>query len=208
MLPPKTLPVKFTVPPAVLFAPLLSPAPPPVAFPVILNTPVDALFAPYAVLLLKEPPPTTFPVIFNVPIEELFAPIDVWPGSLAAEQFPVMFSVPEEVFAAATAPFTVPPVQFPTIYPTAGEAAVNWTTLRLVVVDLAVTLAVSVTPSLSVKMPVPALETSSQVVLTSMVIVCPVLARASSPTVGTTPPVHVAPAEKLPLAAEVMRAMA
>jgi hypothetical protein len=80
--------------------------------------------------------------------------------------------------------------------------------LRATVVDLLVTLAVSVTPSFKVKMPVPALETSSQVTLAVMVTVCPVLARASSPTPGTTPPVHVAPALKLPVAAEVMRAMA
>jgi hypothetical protein len=97
---------------------------------------------------------------------------------------------------------------FPTIDALAGEAAVNCRQLREVVVDLLVILAVSVTPLASVKMPVPALLTSSQVVLTSMVIVWPVLARASSPTVGTTTPVHVAPAEKLPVAAEVMRAMA
>jgi hypothetical protein len=80
--------------------------------------------------------------------------------------------------------------------------------LREVVVDLLVTFAVSVTPLASVKMPVPALLSSSQAVSTSMVTVCPVLARASSPTVGTTPPVHVAPALKFPVAALVMRAMA
>jgi hypothetical protein len=94
------------------------------------------------------------------------------------------------------------------MYPTAGDAAVNCTQSRLVVVDLFVTLAVSVTPSLRVKMPVPALLTSSQVALAVMVMVWPLLARASSPMPGTTPPVHVAPALKLPLAAEVMSAMA
>jgi hypothetical protein len=84
----------------------------------------------------------------------------------------------------------------------------NWTQVVTFVALLCVTFAVSVTPSFSVKKPVPALETSSQVVLAVIVMVCPVLARASSPTVGTTPPVHVAPAEKLPVAAEVMSAMA
>jgi hypothetical protein len=73
---------------------------------------------------------------------------------------------------------------------------------------LFVTFAVSVTLFAKTNFPVPAFETSSQVVLTSIVTVWPVLARASSPTPGTTPPVQVAPALKLPLAAEVMRAMA
>jgi hypothetical protein len=145
-------------------------------------------------------------VIFKVPVELLFAPVVVCP--LAPLQFPVMFKVPVDELFTALAVETVPPVQFPTIKPCAGDAAVNCKQSRLVVADLFVTLAVSVTPSLSVKMPVPVLETSSQVVLTSIVTVWPVLARASSPTVGTTPPVHVAPALKLPVAAEVMRAMA
>jgi hypothetical protein len=120
----------------------------------------------------------------------------------------VIFNVPVLVKDTPTAEATVPPVTFPTIDAVAGDAAVNCRQLRVTVVDLLVTLAVSVTPLASVKMPVPALLTSSQVVLTSIVTVWPVLARASSPTVGTTPPVHVAPALKLPVAAEVMRAMA
>jgi hypothetical protein len=119
-----------------------------------------------------------------------------------------MLKVPVLEKATPTAEATVPPVTFPTIDAVAGEAAVNCRQLRVVVVDLLVTLAVSVTPLASVKIPVPALLTSSQVVLTSIVTVWPVLARASSPTVGTTPPVHVAPALKFPVAALVMRAMA
>ena len=74
--------------------------------------------------------------------------------------------------------------------------------------DLLVTFAVSVIPLAKINVPVPAFETSSQVAFAVMVMVCPVLARASSPTPGTTPPVHVAPALKLPVAADTMRAMA
>jgi hypothetical protein len=96
----------------------------------------------------------------------------------------------------------------PTIIALAGDAAVNCTQLRDVVVDLFVTFAVNVTPSLRVKIPVPVLLNSSQVALAVMVMVWPVEARASSPTVGTTPPTHVAPALKLPVAADTMSAMA
>jgi hypothetical protein len=95
-------------------------------------------------------------------------------------------------------------VQFPSIKPV---AAANCKQLRECVVVLLVILALSVTPSLSAKMPVPAFEISSQVALALMVIVWPLLERASSPIVGTTPPTHVAPALKLPVAAETMRAM-
>jgi hypothetical protein len=103
---------------------------------------------------------------------------------------------------------TVPPIMFPTTLAAAGVAAENSKQFIVAVALLFVTFAVSVMPSLMTNFPVPALEISSQVVLTLIVTVWPVLARASSPTPGTTPPVHVAPAEKLPLAAEVIRAMA
>jgi hypothetical protein len=170
-------------------------------FPVIVIAPVLAFWAPFAPL-----PAVTLPVMVMLPVLELVAPFEAL--ALPLVTLPVIVSVPEDVLFAAMAEATVPPVQFPTIEPTAGETAVNCRQLREVVVDLLVTLAVSVTPSLSVKMPVPALETSSQVTLAVMVTVWPVAARASSPTPGTTPPVHVAPALKLPLAAEVIRAMA
>jgi hypothetical protein len=201
---------------------------PPVAIPVIVSVPVDTFRDPHE---FKLGPPVEFPVIIAFPEDALFNPTETDPvdpiefpvinidpklllltpkddDALPPVTLPVIFSVPVEVLFAPKALLTVPPVTFPTIVPTAGEAAVNCRQLREVVVDLFVTLAVSVTPDASVKMPVPALLTSSQVVSTSIVIVWPVLARASSPTVGTTPPVHVAPAEKLPLAALVMRAMA
>jgi hypothetical protein len=141
-----------------------------------------------------------------VPVPELLTPGEKDPDEPI--EFPVTFNVPEPVLLAPNDPETVPPEQFPIIKACAGEAAVNCKQLRDAVVDLLVTFAVKVTPSLSVKIPVPALETSSQFALAVMVMVCPLLARASSPTPGTTPPVHVAPALKLPVAAEVMRAMA
>ena len=116
--------------------------------------------------------------------------------------------MPDDVLLTApVAPLTVAPVTLPTINPTAGDAAVNCKQLRVTVVDLAVTLAVSVTPSLSVNMPVPALLTSSQVAFAVMVMVWPVAARASSPTPGTMPPTHVAPALKFPVANERMSAI-
>jgi hypothetical protein len=146
------------------------------------------------------------PVTFKVPVEALFAP-NVLPADPPV-QFPVMFSVPVDVLFAPRAFVTVPPVQLPTILPTDGLNAENCKQTAFEPTDLLVTLAVSVTPALSVKMPVPELLTSSQVTSAVMVIVCPVAACASSPTPGTTPPTHVAPALKLPLAADTMSAMA
>jgi hypothetical protein len=101
----------------------------------------------------------------------------------------------------------IPPVQFPTTDPTAGETAVNCRQLREPVVVLFVTLAVSVTPSFSVKMPVPALESSVQVTFAVIVITCVVEALASSAAPGTMPPTHVAPALKFPVAAERISAI-
>jgi hypothetical protein len=70
--------------------------------------------------------------------------------------------------------------------------------------------AVKVTPSFNTNRPLPVavFVTASQATFAVIVIVWPVAARAVSPTPGTTPPVHVAVALKLPLAAEVMSAMA
>jgi hypothetical protein len=188
-----------------LSAPALLDPLPPATLPVTVIVPVDTFCAPYA---LEPVPPVTLPVTVIAPVDEFTAPWAKLAAALPPVTLPVMLIVPEAVLFTAMAPPTVPPVQFPTIVPTAGDAAVNCKQLRVVVVDLLVTFAVSVTPLANVKMPVPALLTSSQVVSTSIVTVWPVLARASSPTVGTTPPVHVAPALKLPVAAEVMRAMA
>jgi hypothetical protein len=70
-----------------------------------------------------------------------------------------------------------------------------------------VILAVRVTPFEITKFPVPKLLIKSQVALALIVMVCPVEARASSPTPGMMPPVHVVVALKLPLWAEVMSAM-
>jgi hypothetical protein len=190
--------VTLIVPVEVFLAALAFADVPPVMFPVMFTVPEEELITESVTVAV------TFPVMFKIPA--LFAaPL----ASLALPEamFPVMFRVPVELFITAAAVETVPPVQFPTIVPTAGDEAVNCRQLREMVVDLLVTLAVSVTPSLSVKIPVPAFETSSQVAFAVMVIVWPVDARASSPTVGITPPVHVAPALKLPLAAEVISAM-
>ena len=176
---------------------------PPVEFPVNECVPVESNRIPLAPD--PEPPVSVVQVITVEPDPDennAFEPLPVPAVMVVA----VIVRVPEELCKTARLSETEPAVKFPIIVPDAEP--VSWTTDRAFVVDLFVTLAVSVTPSASVKMPVPALETSSQVVSTLIVIVWPVLARASSPTVGTTPPVHVAPALKFPVAALVMRAMA
>jgi hypothetical protein len=105
--------------------------------------PVLTLFAPFAPL-----PAVTLPVMVIVPVLELVAPFEL--PALPLVTLPVMVRVPEDVLFAAMAEDTVPPVQFPTIEPTAGETAVNCRQLRVTVVDLLVTFAVSVTPLFSV----------------------------------------------------------
>jgi hypothetical protein len=144
--------------------------------------------------------------MFSVPVLVLTAPHELF--AEPAVQFPVMFSVPVLVLFAPRLDVADPPVQLPTILPTDGLNEENCKQTGFEPTDLFVTFAVSVTPALSVKMPVPELLTSSQVTSAVMVIVCPVAACASSPTPGTTPPTHVAPALKLPLAADTMSAMA
>jgi hypothetical protein len=164
--------------------------------------PVAALFAP---LPAGFPPDVavTLPVIFITPELVLFTPCT--PVELPDVTFPVIVRVPDPRFEAPIDPTEVPPDIFPTTKPSAGDAAEN---SKQVEVPLAATIAVMVMPSGKTNFPVPALLISSHVVLTLIVTVCPVLARASSPTPGTTPPTHVAPALKLPLAADTMSAMA
>jgi hypothetical protein len=152
--------------------------------PVIEIVPVDELNAPMQMTLL---PPTTFPCTINVPVEELrIAPVPATGDPLDA----------------------APPVTFPTIVAVAGETAEKDKQLTLAVVDLFVTFAVKVTPLLRTYVPVPTFEISVHVTFAVIVIVCPVEARASSPVVGTMPPTHVAPALKLPVAAERISAIA
>jgi hypothetical protein len=205
-----TLPVMVTDPVETLFTPKLPVEVPPVTLPIILSVPpVVAFCAPNE--LPEFCPPVTPPVvvIVIVPLEALFTAPELVPWPPITLPVPVIVTEPVEVLFMPKLPLlAAEPVTLPTTNPTAGEAALNCRQWRPPVADLLVTLAVSVIPSLRVKMPVPALDTSSQVALAVMVIVCPLLARASSPTVGTTPPTHVAVALKLPLAADTMSAMA
>jgi hypothetical protein len=188
------------VPPAALLAAEVKvPEPPPRHAPVMFTVPVEELFTAGAV---PPVPPVQVPVMLAIPVEVLFTAA----ASFPPKQFPVMVNVPVPRLLQAMRENAVPPVMLPIMVAEFVEA--NSTQFVEFVALLFVTFAVSVTPLLRTNFPVPALETSSQVVLTLMVIVWPVLARASSPTVGTTPPVHVAPALKFPVAAEVMRAMA
>jgi len=120
---------------------------------------------------------------------------------------PVTDNAPVPLFKTAIAPATLPPVQVPTMLAVAGDAAENVKQLTEAVTLLCVTFAVNVTPLWRTYVPVPAFEISVQVTFAVIVIVCPVEARASSPTVGTIPPTHVAPALKFPVAAERISAI-
>ena len=194
-----------SVPVLLLTAPFAEDEVPAKQFPVMFIWPVELLNTD------AEPfkdPPVQSPVIFTIPVEEFLTAFtkELPKVPLPPMQFPVIDKVPVPKLLTAV-PFNVLPVHTPTIVAEAGTFDKNSKQLPAAPA-LLVTFAVSVMPSLMTNFPVPALEISSQVVLTSIVIVWPVEARASSPTPGTTPPVHVAPAEKLPLAAEVMSAMA
>ncbi len=167
------------------------------------TVPAPTLFT----LKLFEPPPAvTFPVILTIP-PKLFKTAGVVLELAPTEQFPVMFNVPVELFlmpATKSPPPVLLLVMFPTMDAEFGDAALKF---KRVTFDLEFTFAVSVTPEFNTNVPVPSFEISVQVALAVMVMVCPVAARPSSPTVGTTPPTHVAPALKLPLAADTMSAM-
>jgi hypothetical protein len=119
----------------------------------------------------------------------------------------VIDKVPVPKLATALEGLPVPPVTFPTIAAVAGDAAEKVKQLVPVVVVLLVTFDVNVTPEFNTKYPVPAFESSLQVTLEVMVTMCPLETRASSAAPGTTPPVQVDVELKLPVAAEVMRAM-
>jgi hypothetical protein len=84
---------------------------------------------------------------------------------------PVIFRVPDDVFATATASLADPPVQLPTMVALAGDAEENVRSVTIKVELLCVTLAVKVTPLLKINVPVPALEISSQVTLAVIVTV-------------------------------------
>jgi hypothetical protein len=125
---------------------------------------------------------------------------------MVAKQLPVMFNVPLDVLAAATVLTTDPPVQLPIIDPEAGVAAEKVSRVEVLKL-LFVTFAVNVTPLLRTYVPVPAFEISVQVTSAVIVITCVVEARASSAAPGTIPPTQVAPALKLPVAAERISAI-
>jgi hypothetical protein len=145
--------------------------------------PVEALNAPMQITLV---PPTTLPCTSNVPLDELsIAPVPATGDPLDA----------------------APPVTFPTIVAVAGDAAEKDRQLTLAVVVLLVTFAVNVTPEFKINVPEPAFEISVQVTFAVIVTTCVVDALASSPTPGTMPPTQVAPALKLPVAAERISAI-
>jgi len=120
---------------------------------------------------------------------------------------PVTDNAPVPLFKTAVAAATLPPVQVPTILAVAGDAAEKVKQLTEAVNPLCVTFAVNVTPLLSTYVPVPALLNSVQVTFAVIVITCVVDARASSAALGTMPPTQVAPALKLPVAAERISAI-
>jgi len=163
-----TFPMMVTGPVEALFTPKFPVAVPPVTVPVMVRVPVEAFCTPKDVPEVL--PPVTLPVMVSVPVDALFMLPDPVPAPPVA--LPVSVRVPLEVFCAPKEPLlNAEPVTLPTINPTAGEAAVNCRQWRPLVDDLLVTLAVSVTPSLSVKMPVPALLNSVQVTFAVIVTV-------------------------------------
>ena len=101
----------------------------------------------------------------------------------------------------------VAPRMFPLIVETFGELAEKVRTTVLLVADLWVRLAFKVTPPFRIKVPVPALLNSSQVVFAVIVIVWVSEALASSPTPGITPPVQVVVWLKFPVWALVIKAI-
>jgi hypothetical protein len=152
------------------------------------------------------PDDMTLPVTFNVPPADTFIPCADDPAEPAVT-LPVTFRVPVLLCIIPLLPVpALPPVIDPTTVADEGATALK---LRVVpvVVDKFTTFAVSVISGLRIKLPEPTLLIESHVVFTLIVIVCPVLARASSPIVGTTPPTHVAPALKLPVAADSISAI-
>lgn len=169
LLPPVTVPVMFT-PPVVPRFPLYTQMPdevvPPVQLPMIVAVPLDALN------IALEFDPKQLPVIVVVPLLLFVTATPLKDDPLV--QFPVIESVPLLVFI--TAPKTVvalaalAPVMLPTILAVDGEAAVNCKQFTFAVALLCVTLAVNVTPLLSVNMPVPALLNSVQVTFAVMVM--------------------------------------
>jgi hypothetical protein len=167
-----------------------------------LMVPVEKLKAAPA---LVADPAVKFPVIFTVPVEELTMQFE-----FVAEPpitFPVTLNVPDPEHNTAPPDPVVAPVQFPTMLAVAGDAAENVKQFTERVALLCVTFAVNVTPLLRTYVPVPALLNSVQVTFAVIVMTCVVDALASSPTPGTMPPTQVAPALKLPVAAERISAI-
>jgi hypothetical protein len=206
LLPPVTVPVMFTdpvVPGLPLYTQMPDEVVPPVQLPMIVAVPLEALN------IALEFAPKQLPVIVVVPLLLFVTATPFKDDPLV--QFPVIESVPLLVFI--TAPKTVvalaalAPVMLPTILAVAGEAAVNCRQFTFTVALLCVTFAVNVTPEFRMKSPVPALLNSVQVTFAVIVTVCVVEALASSAAPGTMPPTQVAPALKLPVAAERISAI-
>jgi hypothetical protein len=150
-------------------------------------------------------PAVKFPVIFTVPVEELKTQFEL--ATDPPITFPVTLNVPDPEHNTAPPDPVVAPVQFPTMLAVAGDAAENVKQFIDAVALLCVTFAVNVTPLLRTYVPVPAFESSVQVTFAVIVMTCVVEARASSAAPGTMPPTQVAPALKLPVAAERIRAI-
>jgi hypothetical protein len=215
------LPVIVTEPVLALLTPVAAAA---MTFPVIVKAPapllvtpaeVDAVTLPMTLMVpveelnaapaLVADPPVKFPVIFTVPVEELTMQFEFITDPPIT--FPVILNVPEPEHNTAPPDPALAAVQFPTMLAVAGDAAENVKQFMEAVVLLCVTFAVNVTPLLRTYVPVPALLNSVQVTFAVIVITCVVEARASSAAPGTMPPTQVAPALKLPVAAERISAI-
>jgi hypothetical protein len=203
LLPPVAVPIKFSIPVLLLFIPFAVATLPPVALPVRVNVPA-ALLAPYEAPAL---PAVALPVTLTTPVLVLLTAIQPEPPpTLPPKRFPVTVKVPVELLTTAIPLATAPAVMFPTMLAVAGEAAEKVSRVEVVKL-LCVTFAVKVTPLLRTYVPVPAFESSVQVTFAVIVMTCVVEALASSAALGTMPPTQVAPALKLPVAAERMSAI-
>ena len=195
----RTLPVIVKAPAPLLVTPAEVDA---VTLPMTLMVPVEELKAAPA---LVADPAVKFPVIFTVPVEELTVQFEFVTDPPIT--FPVILNVPEPLHVTAPPEPVVAAVQTPTILAVAGDAAENVKQTVDAVALLCVTFAVNVTPEFKIKVPVPAFESSVQVTFAVIVTVCVVEALASSDAPGTMPPTQVAPALKLPVAAERISAI-
>jgi hypothetical protein len=209
--PPRNVPFAATVAAvAVMLKPKQLAALPPVMFPVRLAVQLPEIMSPTALLFT---PPVMFPVWLRMPLPEtLIAQLDVL---VPPARLPTTASVPAVENNKEAALVLV------VLLMLAVTVAV-WPGARLVVVTQLVVVAPCTTPFAFVQVrlhpfnmekvpptviPVPAALLIACTVRVSLIVTVNVLANATSPGPGTTPPTHVVGALKSPDCAARMSAM-